>query len=245
MSNESKLDLGGLEDLVKNVITGIQKLVPESDVRGELNPAALPTIKLSDTHTVGNQIKSELTKVRQAHASQIDKRRTEMETALEARKARLDKATRPKAPVVVEKEGVFVVSGRVVDKAEGLGLPNVTVKAFDMDRKYDDQLGETRTDKDGYYTITYAADAFEDVFDAQPETYIEILDAKGDGLYTSPRSFVHKAGAVETINAEIDGERLPGNLELAKKRTVSLEYQRTEVEKRTSELVIRDRIGGD
>lgn len=175
-----------------------------------------------------------------AHRSSIDSRRTELDKVLKERAKRLKAAANPKAPTVRTKKGGFVVTGRIVDEQEGLGLPNVVVKAFDMDRKYDDLLGETRTDANGYYTIEYSAKTFKDVFDEQPETYIEVLNSDGENIYTSARSFVHKAGEKETINASVPTAGMESNIALARQRKIGIEMQRKETEIRAVELAVRD-----
>jgi hypothetical protein len=239
MSNESKLDTSAIETLVQNIVTGLQKVASDAGSPNRLHLDRPPRIKLADTERVGAQIRSELKRARKAHRTLIGKRRSELEKMLVLRKKRLEEASRPKPPVVGEEQGSFIVRGRVVDENEGIGLPNVVVKAFDLDRQYDDQLGSTRTDEHGYYAIEYSAKAFNDVFDKQPETYIEVLDSEGNSLYTSPRSFVHKAGAIEKIDASVDGHRLEGQLDLAKKRLNELELQRKETEARGTLLSTR------
>jgi hypothetical protein len=103
-----------------------------------------------------------------------------------------------------------------VDKKSGVGLPDVIVKAFDMDRKYDDLLGSTVTNKDGYYQVEYTTKDFKDLFDKKPETYIEVLDQEGHTLYTSPKSFVLKSGKQEIVDAEVDGKKLAASLDRGK-----------------------------
>ncbi len=117
-------------------------------------------------------------------------------------------ATRERVVVPVE-EDKFIVAGRVTDKATGVGLPNVKVNAFDLDRKYDDRLGSARTDALGYFRIEYTAADFKDLEDQKPETYIEVLDDKNNAIFTSTKSFVQKAGKSEFIAASIDGSKVP------------------------------------
>ncbi len=100
------------------------------------------------------------------------------------------------------------MAGRVADRETRRGLPNVTVRAFDLDRKQDDPLGRARTDAFGYYRIEYDESQFADR-DKLPELYIQVVDAKEKVLFTSTKSFVQKAGAVEAIDAEVDGSQLP------------------------------------
>ena len=238
MSNESKLDTSGIENLVANIVTSLQQAITGITAPNELKRADWPRIKRSDISDAGKQLKTELTKAREQHQTQIDARRSEIGQTLEARKRRLELAVNPKVREIHAKNGSFIVSGRIVDEETGVGLPYVSVKAFDMDRKYEDRLGKTRTDENGYYAIEYSAKEFKEVFDAQPETYIEVLDAGGNSLFTSPRSFVHKAGEVEKINATVEGTKVASSLALAKSRQLSLAIQRRKTEVRKSELLI-------
>jgi hypothetical protein len=232
MSSESKFDTSAIESLAMTVVDGLRKAASELDSSGRPRPDRLPRIKATDAAGLGAQIRNELNKVRETHRTRIDKRRSELDATLVLRKKRLEQAGKTTPPVVPTKEGMFIVRGRIVDANEKIGLPNVVVKAFDMDRKYDDQLGSTLTDENGYYAIAYSAKDFKDVFDNQPETYIAVLDGDGNTLYTSPRSFVHKAGVVEEIDAAIDGQRIANQLELAKSRVRELELQRKEADLR-------------
>lgn len=240
MSNESKLDTSAIETLVKTVVTGLQKLASETEEPARVHPDRVPRIDGAVAKQVGAQIRDELNKAREAHRTLIGDRRSELDKTLALRRKRLEEAAQPKPPVVSKKKGNFIVRGRVVDENEGVGLPNVVVKAFDMDRKYDDLLGSTRTDENGYYAIEYSTKTFKDVFDNQPETFIEVLDSEGNSLYTSPRSFVHKADAIEEIDASVDGHRLEDQLDLAKKRLDELELQRKETEELGKRLSTRD-----
>jgi hypothetical protein len=120
---------------------------------------------------------------------------------------------RRKEEVTAGVEDAFVVAGRVLDADTGDGLAGVhiLVRERDRDPDQDDVLGETWTDEQGFYRKVYHPADFNAVFDKQPETYIHVLDAEGNVLFTSDRSFRHKAGAVEVINAAVDGSKVPGS----------------------------------
>lgn len=130
-------------------------------------------------------------------------------------------------------KGKFAVAGQIIDKATAKGLPNVKVKAFDLNRKYGDRLGSTYSDGMGYYRIEYAKEDSGDLFDKKPEICIEVLDEKGRSLSTSAKTFVHKAGEVEIIDVHIDGSKLPVSRAVsektarsAKKRVEAYELRR-------------------
>ena len=110
-------------------------------------------------------------------------------------------------------KGGFVVAGRVIDAESGVGLSGIVVRVMERDPLKDDVLGNTRTDDLGYYRLEYTRKDFRGLFEGKPETYIEVLDENGNEIYTSDRSFRHKAGKVEILNAAIDGSKVPGRLE--------------------------------
>lgn len=112
--------------------------------------------------------------------------------------------------------GKFVVTGRIVDDATGVGLPNVKIKAFDRDRKFDDLLGTVQTDQDGFYRLEYTAEQFREGGEDAPEVYIQVLDEADEPLYQSPRSVEIKSNNVETLDARIsNSEAVPQSKELA------------------------------
>jgi hypothetical protein len=140
-----------------------------------------------------------------------DARNTEAKALLEERQQRLTAYAVRDRVVVPPVEGRFVVAGRLTDAATGVGLPDVRVQAWDLDRRQDDLLGETRTDALGYYRVEYGREAFNDP-DGIPETYIVALDDAGEILHRSPRSFIEKAGEATNISASVDGSRVADSL---------------------------------
>lgn len=119
-------------------------------------------------------------------------------------------------PAPAPREGRYVVIGRLTDKKSGVGLPNVAINLFDLDRTQDDLLGSTRTDDHGYYRFEYTERQVDDRADRKAEIYLQVLDETGAVLHQTPRSFFDKAGPVYELDAVIDGAKLPRNLELAR-----------------------------
>ncbi len=165
-------------------------------------------------------------------------RREAMKTVLAERQKRLQAYAQRQRPTVPAEEGKFVVAGRVIDEVTGVGLPNVKVNAFDLDRKYDDRLGSARTDALGYYRIEYTSADFEDFGDETPETYIEVLDEGGTPIFTSTKSFVQKAGRAEFIAAPIDGNKTPASRALGEKVAKSVNRRTETFEKRKRILAV-------
>lgn len=114
----------------------------------------------------------------------------------------------PDVPVEIRSEfaaDVWVARGRVVDEnSEGIG--GLVVSLFDRDLVFDDRLGTTQTDENGEFTITYRTADLQDLFDANPDLYLKILDAEGNTLYSSEEAVRCEADRVEEFNITI-GER--------------------------------------
>jgi hypothetical protein len=108
-----------------------------------------------------------------------------------------------------------MVAGRITDKQSGVGLPNVALNVFDLDRKHDDLLGRTRTDDQGYYRLEYTAADVDDRRDRKAEIYLQVLDDADAVAHQTPRSFFEKAGPVVELDAAIDGAKVPASLALA------------------------------
>jgi hypothetical protein len=113
-----------------------------------------------------------------------------------------------------------------------VGLPNIKVSAFDLDRKYDDRLGATRTDALGYFRIEYTAEDFKDLGDKTPETYIEVLGDDGELLFTSAKSFIQKSGKCEYIAAKVSGDKVPHSLEQGRRIYESINKREREFKRR-------------
>lgn len=99
--------------------------------------------------------------------------------------------------------GVWVARGKVVDKENGQGIGGVTVSLYDKDLLFDDVLGTTLTDEEGSFEVTYQTEAFRDLFEAKPDLYVKVLDAKGRTLYFSRKAVRYEAGHIETFNITI------------------------------------------
>ena len=97
----------------------------------------------------------------------------------------------------------WIVRGRVTDK-EGKGLSDLVVSLYDKDLFFDDQLGQTETDDNGEYSLTYRTEDFRDLIEKKPDIYVKVLDQKGKTLYTSKKKIRFEAGRVEIVNVEIE-----------------------------------------
>ncbi|MGW8182224.1 MAG: hypothetical protein ACWGQW_26140 [bacterium] len=100
----------------------------------------------------------------------------------------------------------WIVHGEVVDGESKQGMGGVMVSLYDKDVFFDDILGASLTDSEGYFEITYRIDAFRDLFETRPDLYVKVLDDTGKTLYCSRKCVRPEAGRVETYYIIINGE---------------------------------------
>lgn len=88
---------------------------------------------------------------------------------------------------MASKNKSYSIWGKVLEKESGSGVPNITVKAYDKDLRYDDYLGVGVTDKNGRFVIRYNEKDFRDlyVFDRKPDLYLTIFDWLGTKIKTT------------------------------------------------------------
>jgi len=96
----------------------------------------------------------------------------------------------------------WLVTGRVVGPG-GRGLPDLRISVFDKDLLFDDRLGESVTDANGEFYILYHTNDFEDLFDAQPDLYVKVMNEKGKMLFTSEKAVRWQSDRVEYFEIEI------------------------------------------
>lgn len=199
-----------VEALIKDIkeLTAVgAKLKKREDIKSLKSKELFAAIR-----QVTTKWRDEFAQARHEQVELLARRSHNIKEAHVKRSNRIEAYAVRKRSVVPALKGKFVVAGRVMDRETGVGIPNVRVKAFDLDRRYDDILGDTRTDVLGYYRIEYGEKDFKDLFDKKPEVYIEVQDEDGKSLFTSTKSFVHKSGKVESIDARVDGSTLPSGL---------------------------------
>jgi hypothetical protein len=204
------LDIGAiLQRISKDLPEWLQEQ-PRAETIEDLATITPPRRSIDAIRSVGEQLRAERAKMLEDHERRLQARQNALGQVLSERQQRLQaNDQRAREEVLTRVEGKFVVAGRIGDNETGLGLPDVRVSAFDLDRKYDDLLGETRTDMMGYYRLEYDESDFEDLQEEKPETYIEVLDEEGKQLYTSTKSFFYKVDEVEEMNASVDTNTLP------------------------------------
>ncbi len=102
----------------------------------------------------------------------------------------------------IPEAGAWVIKGRVTDE-QGEGVGGLIVRLYDKDFFFDDRLGETETDANGYYTLTYHTEDFRDFIERKPDLYLSVVDKQGETLYTSKRQIRYESGRVEVINVKL------------------------------------------
>lgn len=102
----------------------------------------------------------------------------------------------------VTQKGVWTVRGRVADQ-NGKGLGNLIVSLYDKDLFFDDRLGQTETDENGDFEISYRTEDFRDLIERKPDIYIKVFDQEGNELYSSKKAYRFGSGRVEIVNVVI------------------------------------------
>ncbi|HET6630513.1 MAG TPA: hypothetical protein VFG91_12120 [Woeseiaceae bacterium] len=103
------------------------------------------------------------------------------------------------------------VIGTVVEQESGQPLAGLRVRAYDKDWVFDDDLGETRTDAEGRFEISYTDVQFRDLEETQPDLYLRVYAADGERLlYSSEKAVRRSALVVEEFDIRIPREKLAG-----------------------------------
>jgi hypothetical protein len=99
------------------------------------------------------------------------------------------------------------ISGLVVDRGAGHGIPGLRVEAWDKDLVYNDLVGSAVTDAQGAFQIEFDESYFHELFVHQkPDLYFKVF-RENELVRSTEDSTLWNAGAVETkvlIEIEID-----------------------------------------
>ena len=102
---------------------------------------------------------------------------------------------------------LFKVTGRVYEIESGVGISNLAVEAFDKDIVKNDKLGQTNTDQDGRFEITYSEANFKgklEKFEGNPDLYIVIKTSDlSKVLYSSDNNIRPDASTSEHFDVAI------------------------------------------
>lgn len=101
------------------------------------------------------------------------------------------------------------VIGTIVEQESGKPLEGLRVRAYDKDWVFDDDLGETTTDADGRFEISYTEVQYRDLEETQPDVYLRVYDAGGSRLlYSSEKAVRRSAQVIEHFDIKIPREKL-------------------------------------
>jgi hypothetical protein len=97
----------------------------------------------------------------------------------------------------------WMVYGEVVDR-QGEPVEGVIVRVYDKDRKYDDLLGYTTTDKFGDFQVIYHERAFYEPGEEKPELFLQVEGEDGQVLYSSEETIRFQAGRIEYFRVVLE-----------------------------------------
>jgi carotenoid cleavage dioxygenase len=116
---------------------------------------------------------------------------------------------------------LFQVSGRVYAAETNNGIPNLIIEAFDKDVVKNDKLGQTKTNSDGTFEITYSEADFKgkfELFESSPDLYIVVKTAAlSEILYSSEKTIRNNAKNHEHFDVAIPQTTLLASREKAAK----------------------------
>ncbi|MCF6147058.1 MAG: hypothetical protein E3K37_00185 [Candidatus Kuenenia sp.] len=76
----------------------------------------------------------------------------------------------------------WIVEGHVIDENKN-GIEGLTISVFDKDLFYDDRLGTAKTNKNGYFKVTYRTEDFRDLIETNPDIFITVYEG-GNRVYS-------------------------------------------------------------
>ena len=101
------------------------------------------------------------------------------------------------------------VVGTIVEQESGKPLEGLRVRAYDKDWVFDDDLGETTTDADGRFEISYTDVQFRDLEETEPDLYLRVYDASGSRLlYSTEKAVRRSALMLEEYDIQIPHDKL-------------------------------------
>lgn len=118
--------------------------------------------------------------------------------------AQLDEANARVACAPQRRPEEWAAQGRVVDE-HGRPLPSLTVRVVDEDGQYVDVLGDTQTDDDGAFRLSYHQRVFGE---APPELLLEVRDRTGRVVVTADEPVCPQAGRTDVYQIVVPIEML-------------------------------------
>jgi hypothetical protein len=98
----------------------------------------------------------------------------------------------------------FKIHGIITIAETGKPASGLFVKAYDKDLVYDDLMGSAHTDAHGRFEISTEAKDFRDLFEVQPEVYLQIYTADGQTLlHTTEQAIWLEADKIEPFEVRL------------------------------------------
>ena len=88
------------------------------------------------------------------------------------------------------------VVGSVVESESGRPLEGLLVRAYDKDLIFDDRLGDTHTNAEGQFELSYTEAQFRDFNETQPDLYVKVFDGSGKKLLHSTKKELRRGAEV-------------------------------------------------
>ena len=170
--------------------------------------ASLHEARLVRLERMVKQLKKAGSEISPEDASELQKiELAAEETRKLSSRARTVAARQASAPRLKANE--WLVSGNVSNH-NGNPYIGARVQVFDRDRKYNDLLGDTKTDTQGDFYIIYHDRDFFEFGENQPELFVRVEDSRGRLLYTTEDHIRFNAGRIEYFEIVIEdaGEEL-------------------------------------
>ncbi|MEL6262072.1 MAG: hypothetical protein AAFR12_13505 [Cyanobacteria bacterium J06626_6] len=216
MSETNTFSLSGLVNNLLDDLKAIAQTAEPLQTRQDIENLSLLQSTRSQFQTVSTSLSTQQEQQVEQQKQTFTQRREIFQLGLQQRQQLIEQVTQQRRELLTRPvPDKFVVTGQILDEETGNGLPNVHIQVFDFDRQADDVIGKTITDTDGFYRLEYTREQFQDRNEGNPEVYIQVKDEANETLFQSPRTFDNNEGTVKTVNARVDGTKLPTSRAIA------------------------------
>ncbi len=103
-------------------------------------------------------------------------------------------------------EDTWTVGGNVIGENSGRALGGLTVSLYDKELKFDEWLGDTLTDNKGDFSFSYREKDYADLFKANPDIFLKVMDKAGKVLYNTRKAIQIEAGKERVFKIKIKGK---------------------------------------
>jgi len=72
-------------------------------------------------------------------------------------------------------KNTLIITGKIISQDSGKGIKGLRIEAWDKDLVFDDFVGDSTSDGEGNFRITFTTDRFKELFnDLEPDLYFKI-----------------------------------------------------------------------